>query len=237
MASTKVKALVIEAKDNKEKDKLATLYSLEEGKFFVCFRGVRGAKAKMKAAKEIFTFGEFVIEDTKAGKIVTEANIIDSFSPLRENLDKYYEACSIVDILKKLSSPSSDPALFVAVIKSLKAICYDGAPKYYALVKFLISIFDNAGYKLNFDSCSSCKASLTGKKYLNLDYGEIVCANCRQMTAIEISPATAMALKILRDTSYEKLKTVKLGGGGEINALNLLSENFEWRFGSKFFVA
>lgn len=237
MASTKVKALVIEAKDNKEKDKLATLYSLEEGKFFACFRGVRTAKAKMKAAKELFTFGEFVIEDTKAGKIVVEANIIDSFSPLRADLDKYYEACSIIDIIKKVGAQNPDPALFVAIVKALKAICYDGAPKYYALVKFLISIFDDTGYKLNFDICASCKAKLTGKKYLNLDYGEIVCANCRQMTAIEISPATASALKILRDTPYEKLKTLKLGGGGEIAALNLLSENFQWRFGSKFFVA
>lgn len=237
MAATKVKALVIEAKDNKDKDKLATLYSLEEGKFFACFRGVRGANAKMKAAKEIFTFAEFVVEDTKAGKIVTESNIIDSFSPLRADLDKYYEACSLVDILKKLASSNSDPALFVEIIKALKAICYDGAPKYYSLVKFLISIFDNAGYKLNFDTCSSCKARLTGKKYLNLDYGEIVCANCRQMTSLEISPATASALKILRDTPYEKLKTLKFGGGGEIKALNLLSENFEWRFGSKFFIA
>lgn len=237
MASTKVKALVIEAKDNKEKDKLATLYSLEEGKFFAYFRGVRGAKAKMKAAKEIFTFGEFVVEDTKAGRIVTEANIIDSFAPLRGDLDKYYEACSLVDILKKLSSQNADPVLFIAIIKALKAVCYDGAPKYYSLVKFLITIFDNMGYKLNFDTCASCKAKLSGKKYLNLDYGEIVCANCRQMTAIEISPATASALKLLKETPYEKLKTLKLGGGGEIKALNLLSENFEWRFGSKFFTA
>ena len=57
------------------------------------------------------------------------------------------------------------------------------------------------------------------------------------MTAIEISPATASALKLLKETPYEKLKTLKLGGGGEIKALNLLSENFEWRFGSKFFIA
>lgn len=236
MASTKVKALVIEAKDNKEKDKLVTLYSLEEGKFFACFRGVRGVKAKMKAAKEIFTFGEFVVEETKAGKIVTEANIIDSFSPLRSDLDKYYEACSLVDILKKLATSNSDPALFVAIIKALKAICYDGAPKYYALVKFLISIFDSMGFRLNFDVCASCRAKLTGKKYLNLDYGEIVCSNCKQMTAVEISPATATALKVLRDTPFEKLKSLKFGGNGELNALNLLRENFEWRFGTRFFV-
>ena len=234
--STKVKAFVLEAKDSKEKDKLATLYTLEYGKFFVNFRGVRGAKAKLKAAKEIFTFGEYVVEQTKAGNIVTEASIIDNFMPIRGDLNKFYEACSIFDIVKKLAGQSSDPTLFIEIVKAMKAICYDNSPKYYALLKFLINIFENMGYKLNFDKCASCGAQLTGKKFLNLDYGEIVCAHCRQMTALEVAPATISALKILRQTSYEKLKTVKLGGGGEVKALNLLCENFEWRFGSKFFI-
>ncbi len=234
--STKVKAFVLEAKDSKEKDKLATLYTLEYGKFFVNFRGVRGAKAKLKAAKEIFTFGEYVVEQTKAGNIVTEASIIDNFMPIRGDLNKFYEACSIFDIVKKLAGQSSDPTLFIEIVKAMKAICYDNSPKYYALLKFLINIFENMGYKLNFDKCASCGAQLTGKKFLNLDYGEIVCAHCRQMTALEVAPATISALKILRQTPYEKLKTVKLGGGGEVKALNLLCENFEWRFGSKFFI-
>ncbi len=236
MATTKVKALVIEAKDNKEKDKLVTLYSLEEGKLFVYFKGVRGAKAKLKAAKEIFTFAEFVLEQTKgSGYIVTEANVIDSFAPIRKDLDKYYEVCSIVDIVKKLATNDSDPAFFVEIIKSLKSVCYDGAPKNYALIKFLLNIFDQMGYKFNFDYCASCKAKLTGKKYLNFDYGEFVCANCKQYTSVEVPQTVLSALKILKQTPYESLKTVKIGGNGDIKALNLLAENFEWRFNAKFF--
>ncbi len=236
MAKTKVKALVIESKDSKEKDKLVTLFSLEEGKLFVYFKGVRGERAKLKAAKELFTFGEFVVEEGKTGNIVTEVSIIDTFSPLREDLDKYYEACSILDIVKKLLK-EADPALFIQTLKALKATSYENAPKYYSLVKFLISVFEDAGYNLNFENCASCKAKLTGKKYLNLEYGEFVCAGCRQLTSVEVTPATTSALKILKQTDYDKLRTIKIGGQGVERALNLLTENFEWRFGCKFFVA
>ncbi len=235
MASTKVKALVIEAKDSKEKDKQVTLYSLEEGKLYVYFKGVRGDKAKMKAGKEIFTFGEFVVEEGKANNIVTEANIIDSFLPLRENLDKYYEACSCIDILKKISN-TSDPVLFLETIKTLKAISYDNSPKYYALIKYLLSIFKNMGYNLDFNTCSSCHAKLTGKKYLNLDYGEIVCANCRRATSVEVKNEALSAMKLILNTDYDRLHTLKLGGNGEVKALNILSENFEWRFNTSFFM-
>ncbi len=236
MSKTKVKALVIGAKDSKEKDKLVTLFTLEQGKLFVYFRGVKGEKAKLKEAKELFTFGEFVLEEGKFGNIVTEANIVDSFPLLRRDLNKYYEACSLLDVVNKVVKEPS-PYLFIQALKALKAICYEEAPKHYALIKFLILIFEVSGFGLNFDLCASCKSKLTGKKYLNIEYGEIVCANCKQLTSIEISPVVLSALKIFKQTPFEKLKSVKIGGGGEQKALNLLSENFEWRFGCKFFTA
>ena len=235
MAKTKVKALVIESKDSKEKDKLVTLFSLEEGKLFVYFRGVKSEKAKLKATKEIFTFGEFVIEEGKSGNIVTEAEIIDSFLPLRNNIDKFFEACSVLDIVKKLTKNEPNTSLFIEMIKALKALAYDEAPQNYSLVKFLISIFNFSGYALNFEECAGCKAKLTGKKFFNFEYGEFVCANCKNLTSLEVAPATISALKLLKSTPYEKLNSLKLGGDGDLKALNLLSENFEWRFGSKFF--
>ena len=140
MAKTKVKALVIGAKDSKEKDKLVTLFTLEQGKLFVYFRGVKGEKAKLKEAKELFTFAEYVLEEGKYGNIVVEANIIDSFSQLRRDLDKYYEACSILDVLNK-TSKESNPFVFIQALKALKAICYEDSTKNYALIKFLILVF------------------------------------------------------------------------------------------------
>ena len=234
MAKTKVKALVIGAKDSKEKDKLVTLFTLEQGKLFVYFKGVKGEKAKLKEAKELFTFGEFILEEGNFGNIVTETNIIDSFPLLRKDLDKYYEACSILDILNK-TTKEANPFIFLQVLKALKAVCYENSPKNYALIKFLLLVFESSGYTLNFDTCSGCKSKLTGKKYLNVEYGEIVCSNCKRLTSIEIGQATLSALKIFKQTPFEKLKTVKIGGGGEMKALNILTENFEWRFGCKFF--
>ncbi len=236
MPNIKVKAVVLTNKDCKEKDKLVTLFSLEEGKLFVYFKGVKLDKAKLKAGKEPFTFGEFVIEKGRAGNIVTEVEIIDSFLPIRADIDKYYEACSILDIVLKLFK-DPNPTMFIQVIKSLKAISYDFSPKNYALLKFLLSIFENNGYNLNFDVCSSCKAKLTGKKFLNLDFGEIVCSNCKRNTSVEILPSTMSALKIIKQTPYDKLKSVKIGGGGTEKAVNLLAENFEWRFNCRFFMA
>ena len=46
----KVTGVVISSKDYKEKDKLISLFTVEEGLVYASMRGVRGDKAKMKSA-------------------------------------------------------------------------------------------------------------------------------------------------------------------------------------------
>ncbi len=235
MGSTKVKALVIESKDYKEKDKLITLYTLEQGKLVCVMRGVRGEKAKLKSAKEIFSFGEYVIEDGKGFNIITQAEVIDSFYGLTKDIDKYYEGCAIIDILKKISTFESEPALFIEIIKCLQALCYNNVRKYYCIDKFLLSVFKALGYSFVTNDCSSCRARLGGIKYFNLEIGEVVCPSCKSGMSIHISEACYIALKLLSEISYEKLSSLKLGGGGAEECYRLLEKNFEWRTGGKFF--
>ncbi len=234
MASTKVKALVIESKDYKEKDKLVTLYSLEQGKIVCIMRGVRGEKAKLKSAKELFTFGEYIIEDGKGFNIITQADVIDSFYGLTKDIDKYYEGCAIIDILKKISTFESEPALFIEIIKCLQALCYNNVRKYYCINKLLISVFKALGYSFITNECSSCKAKLGAIKYFNLEIGEVVCPSCKTETSIHLSEGCYSALKILSEIDYEKLSTLKLGGDSARECYHLLEKNFEWRTGSRF---
>ena len=82
MATIKTKAIVIKSTDSKDKDKIIHLFSLENGIMLASMRGVKGDKAKLKSAKEIFCFGDFVIEQTKSINIVTSVDIIDNFYDL-----------------------------------------------------------------------------------------------------------------------------------------------------------
>lgn len=234
MGGTKVKALVVESKDYKEKDKLVTLYTLEHGKLVCIMRGVRGEKAKLKSAKELFVFGEYIIEDGKGFNVITQAEVIDSFYGLAKDIDKYYEGCAIIDILKKIATSESEPALFIEIIKCLQALCYKNVKKFYCIDKFLLSVFKALGYSFVTNDCSSCKARLGSIKYFNLDVGEVVCPSCKSGTSIHISEACYSALKILSVTEYEKLSSLKLGGGGAEECFRLLEKDFEWRTGNKF---
>lgn len=230
--STKVKGIVIGGTNIKEKDKLVSIFTLEKGKIVASMKGVRGDKAKLKFAKEPFCFGEFIIEEGKFNNIITSVDIIDNFYDLTKDIEKYYEGCAILDIINKvIVEPNA--AVFIELIKALKSLCYDNLKKYYVLDKFLIFLFKEMGYAFVTDKCASCGATL-GNKYFNLEVGEIVCSACKNdAMCVSISNPCYSAIKILLNTDYEKLATIKLGGAGEVQAYNLLNKNFEWRTGYK----
>ena len=230
MGASKVKGIVLGGTNVKDKDKLLTLFTLEKGKITASMRGVRGDKAKLKSAKDIFTFGDFVLEEGKNSNIVTAVDVIDNFYGLSQNIEKYYEACAIIDIVSKVATEEANPQLFIEIVKSLKALCYTEVKKYYVINKFLLSIFDFMGYRFVNDKCSECGASLD-MKYLNLNVGELVCPACRDVDAVQLSNACFSALKLLENTDYEKLPTIKFGGMGEVQAFNILCKNFEYRTG------
>lgn len=229
MASTKVKGIVLGGVDIKEKDKLVTLYTLERGKMTVSLRGVRAEKAKLKAAKEIFCFGDFIIEEGKTN-IVTAVDVIDNFYDLTSDIEKYYEGCTILDIVSKVSISESNPPLFIELVKALKTLCYDSVKKNYVLIKFLLSVFKALGYQFLTDYCSSC-GSLLKIRYFNFKYGELLCPACKDSNSVLLSENCYSALKIIELSDYEKLKNVNLKGRGDAEALDLLKKNFELRTG------
>ena len=91
MNETKVKAIVIGSKDYKEKDKLVDLFTLECGIVTTLFKSVKNPNAKLKSAKEIFTFGDFIYIDG-VFKTVTSADVISNFFDITKNINAYYVA-------------------------------------------------------------------------------------------------------------------------------------------------
>ena len=232
--STKVKGIVVSSKDFKDKDKLITLFTLEEGLITASMRSVRGEKAKLKFAKEIFCFGEYILENTRGMNIVTQVEIIDNFFGLTGDIEKYYESCALLDIVNKTAGAQADAKLFIALLKALKTLCYEKVQRFYVLNKFLIEIFTELGYSFITTKCSSCGAKLSGVKYLNLDIGELICPACRNNMCVQISETCYAGLKILDNTEFDKLQSIKLAVGSELECYKLLEKNFEWRFGKRF---
>lgn len=231
----KIQAIVIKSTDRKEKDKNILLFSIEKGKCWATLKGVKGSGAKMKIAQNLFCFGEFLLENGKFGQIVTSFSSIETFHELSEDVDKYFEATALLEIVNAIefSGQAEQKAVFVLLLKSLKTLCFEKVAANYVLNKFLLELFEIYGFRIDYEKCSCCLAKAFEKVYFDYQNGEIVCVNCKSFNSEELSKITFSALKVLSNCEFEKLSTIRLAQGSELGLLRVLVRNFEARFEKK----
>ncbi|MBO7527289.1 MAG: DNA repair protein RecO [Clostridia bacterium] len=233
MEQTKVKAIVIGGIDYKEKDKLITLFTLEQGIISVLFKSVKNSNAKLKASKEPMSFGEYIFTNGNT-KTVTSAEIIDSFYDITKNIKKYYTACSIFEIIKTaLPIGETSAEFFVSTLKSLELLAYSNADIKVVLIKYLIKAFEIFGYKITFDKCSICGQKLLVHKIFNFSHGDVTCFGCKSLDGIELNDGVYSVMRIISITDFEKLSTLKLKAELVNDVYELLCKNYYYRFGKK----
>ena len=147
---TKVKGIILKLIDIKEADKLASIFSLEQGIITANFRGVRKEKSKMKSSALPFTFAEFNLNQTGNSRVVTSTNVVDGFYSITQSYDKTIAAYIVLDILKIiLPAEKTEPDLFVLTLNALKQI--ETNDEFFALSNFIIKFVEFCGMTLDFD--------------------------------------------------------------------------------------
>lgn len=210
---TIVKGIVLKTKDYKENDKLLTILTLEEGKIVVRAKGVKKATSKMKAFCQVFCFGEFELVRNKPFFILSGVKSIDNFYNVTSDYDKFALSSLIPLVCDKICVENEIySGVFVSAVKALNLINIDAVDPKLAVTKFLLDTLYYEGFEFNFSCCNSCGNPLKEKTFIDLDSGELVCGSCLKTgNFVEISKGILSSIKMIFETSYDKLQTIKLG--------------------------
>ena len=181
----KVKAIVTRAVPYREADMILTLVSLEEGRITASARGCLKPSAKLRFAASPMNFGEYMLSGKGDRYIVTDCVQYDSFSPITADIDKYYAACMILELLAKLS-PEPQPQLFLHTVQELKAMAYEGKNARDAVCDYLLATLVDNGNGLDFSNCAVCGCILDGEAAFSEADG-IVCPHCANYDSIRIN--------------------------------------------------
>lgn len=100
--NTKVKGIVINVKDYKEQDKLATIFTFELGVIFAKFKSVKKENAKMKNACQPFVFCEFELFEKNGFYTVVQSSIINSNFSIAADYKKSVIGFCILEMIDKI---------------------------------------------------------------------------------------------------------------------------------------
>lgn len=120
----KVQGIIIRSVEYKEKDKLLTFFT-PKGLLLASARGVRSPKSKLKQYCGEMTFGDFSFTEKGETKILSGAEIYDSFYSVWGEYEKFAAITYCFELTEKcFSNEEETSSEFIFLIKLMKEIVY-----------------------------------------------------------------------------------------------------------------
>lgn len=144
-----VKGIVLKTVNYKEADKIASIFTLEEGIIPAKFSGVRRDKAKLKAMSQPFSFCEFGVNKSKDKRTITSASPIDLFSNIHADYLRMMCGYIVLDIVRSIIPEEKvEQEIFLQTINSLKNI--ETANPLVSTIDFILKFMYYSGVEVIF---------------------------------------------------------------------------------------
>ncbi|MBI1802527.1 MAG: DNA repair protein RecO [Chloroflexi bacterium] len=106
-----VEAVILKRSDLGEADRLLTLYSASHGKLRVVAKGIRKTKSRKSGHLELFMRSNILLARGRNLDIVTQAEIIEAFLPIRADLERTAHAYYIAELIDQFAEESLENRL------------------------------------------------------------------------------------------------------------------------------
>lgn len=123
-------AIVLARRNYSEADRIIVVYSKDYGKFSLIAKSVRKIKSRKRGSIEVFSHIRFSAARTKSLDILTEAEIISTFSQIRKNLKKVSVAYYFTEVVGRLTHEGEkNEKLFSLLLKYIDSLHKEKALK------------------------------------------------------------------------------------------------------------
>ncbi|MCU1344033.1 MAG: recO [Acidimicrobiia bacterium] len=187
-----------------EADRVVVLLTAQHGKLRAVAKGVRKTKSRMGARLEPMSHVALQLYQGRGElETVSQAESIDHFRAVRDNLDRLTKALSLLEVVDQIAPDRQPvPRLHAMLLGGLRSLAATNAAM--LVPAFYLKLLASEGVGPQVVNCVSC-GSAEDLVAFDPTEGGVLCRNCRR--GFPISPA---ALELLRRTL----------GGGLIGVLN-----------------
>lgn len=225
----KTEALVLRETEYKDHDKLLTLLTKEHGKLTVRARGVKGKTSKLKAGCQLLCYSEFTLKDYQGFYYVSEAEPLQMFPELREDLELLSLAsyfAQAAEVVSQEDVPNGE--LLSLLLNAIYAVSKLKLPQLLVKAAFELRLACLSGYEPSLDCCPVCGKENPDR--FNVSKGVIHCAGCHDDELSEglrlpVSEGTLAAMRYIVYAPAKKLFSFSLSDAG-LKELNGLTETF-----------
>lgn len=179
---TKVEGVVIKEFRFKETSKILTIYTDKCGKISVMARGAYNPKSPLIANTQCFSYNEYNIYKGRNLYYINQADIIDSFYPIREDITRMMYGSYILELIN-LSTVEEDKneRLFILLVKGLNILSQIKKDYLKLILSYELKYISFLGYRPSLDKCIICNRRDFKEIKFSIDKGGIICPNCQSI--------------------------------------------------------
>jgi len=217
MSVFKTEAIALGRIDYSDSSQIITFYTRDYGKIHTIAKGFKRASVRHGSkAVDLLTYYQilFIKKEHTHLHTLTEAILQENYPLLRSNLDKYYKASYIAELVNEFTE-ESDPCeqLFDIFLNTLMGISTD-ADATIRLLVFEIKMLHILGYLPEWRHCVNCKKSIQhiSKVHFNAKEGGVLCRICqvKYRNGIIVPVGVALIARRLADLNLQRLERVKI---------------------------
>jgi len=208
----KTEAVIIKKTRLGEADTILTLYTPHLGKIQGFAKSLRKPKSKMAGHLELLTHSHISLARGRNIDTVTGAQTINSFLPLKTDLDLTSYALYATELVNQFAADNvEDYPLFSLLVETLQNLSR-GGDNDLILRYFELHLLDMVGFRPQLEHCVTCKSAL--KDAVNLfspAAGGMLCPGCRQsQLSYPLSENARKVLLLLQNSGYEAVSELEI---------------------------
>lgn len=194
----KAEAVVLRQRRLGEADKILTLFTAERGKMDAVAKGVRKPTSRKSGHVEPLMHVSLLVAHGRNLDIVTQAETLDSFLPLREDPRRLSAGLYVAELIDRYTIDQVEsPPLFRLLVDTLGRLAV--VPDLDLALRFFeLNLLAQAGYQPELRGCVLCSTPLQPvPNWFSPTAGGAVCPACTPAHS-GLRPLSVNALKVLR---------------------------------------
>lgn len=149
----RTEAIVLARLNLGEADRIFTLFTPQYGKLRVIAKGVRKSRSRLGPHLEIFTRCQLNLTRGRDLDVVTSAETVDAYPPLRDDLDVLGHASHMVELVARLTEDRQEQPPVYDLLRGSLRLLADGVDPFAVTRHFEFMLLVTLGYRPELYRC------------------------------------------------------------------------------------
>lgn len=201
-------AIILRRADFGEADRLLTVFTPNRGKLRLLAKGVRKTTSRKAGHVELFMLTDMLVAQGKTWDIISQAEIVEPYRELREDLDKTSHAYYLAELFDRFTEEhDANAPLFELLVMTLARLNHLTDP-FIPLRYFELHLLSLTGFQPQLHFCLTCQEALEPvENYFHFADGGTLCPEHGRARP-NAEPIPLPVLKVLRFLQTEPWEKV-----------------------------